>query len=211
MANKYLTTFILVLTISFTKAAIQTVNGKIKITIGTTSACSDALNFMTQHLVPVYAEYKQFLEVEFVPWGRTRFENGNMVCQFGPNDCWANRLHRCVLNMLRGNQDAQVNYMACEFTRPRQAFELGTYNCALATGLNLIDVDFCMSTTGDALERPAQEAAAEPMAIINFVPYILINNVIDREIHNQARTRLRSLICFALADDPTTGVTNCQV
>lgn len=211
MASKYWTTLILLsLTISYTSAAIQTVNGKIKITIGTMSGCSDALNYITQFL-PIYEDYKQFLEVEFVPWGRTRFENGTKVCHFGPNDCWANRLHRCVLNMLTGNQDAQVSYMGCEFTRPRQAFDLGTYNCARAAGLNLIDVDYCMSTTGDALERPAQEASAVPMEIINFVPFIVINDVVDREIHNQAYTRLRSLICFALADDPSTGITHCQI
>lgn len=192
--------------------ALQTVNGVIKITIGTTAGCGDTVNFIGQQLAEAYRLYRDFLQVEFVPWGKTtRNADNSLTCQFGRNDCWANRLHRCVLDMLKDNQDAQVHYMTCEFTNPRPAFLQGSYLCAQSVGLNLVDVDYCQAFTGGPLDASAEMAAREPMAAINFVPSIHFNDVIDVSLHNQARRRLSSMICFALAEDPTTGITNCEV
>ncbi|XP_041980220.1 uncharacterized protein LOC121733886 [Aricia agestis] len=201
---------LLVVCVSFASAQLQTVNGRIKITIGTTSGCGDTVRFIGG-LPPVYEKYKQYLDIEFVPWGRTQRTENGLVCQFSDADCWANRLQRCSLDMLKGNQDAQVSYMACEFAPPYPSFLQQSFQCASAAGLSLIDIDYCMSTTGDALEGPAEEISREPMSILNFVPFIMFNDVIDEAQHTQALQRLESLICFALADDPTTGITHCQI
>lgn len=212
MAGKYC----LLVALSFlavANAQLQVVNGKIKITTGTTSGCSDTINFITQQLADAYEEYKEFLDIEFVPWGRTvRNTDGTLTCQFGDNDCWANRLHRCVLDKLKDNQQAQMDYMACEFTTPFPSYLLRSYQCAAAAGLNLVEVDVCVATPlGDPLDTAAQNAAAQPMQIINFVPSIVFNDDINIELHNAARTRLKSLICFALAELPDSGVSNCQI
>lgn len=193
-------------------SGLQAVNGRIKITTGTTSGCSDTVNFINNQLVEAYRLYGNFIDLEFVPWGRTiRNENNQMTCQFGVNDCWANRLHRCVLNMLKENQAAQLEYLACEFSPPYPSFLLGTYQCVVNTGLSLVEVDTCVANIGDELDWAAQAAAAEPMRIINFVPSIHFNDVIDIDLHNEARQRLASMICFALAEDPNTGITSCTI
>ncbi|XP_004921766.3 GILT-like protein 1 [Bombyx mori] len=191
--------------------ALQTVNGKIKISVGTTAGCSDTVNFISQQLKEAYDLYKEYLEIEYVPWGRTRFDNGQFTCQFGVNDCWANRLHRCALNMLRGNQDAQVRYMQCEYAPPFPSFIQGSYVCAREAGLDLVNLDHCVANVGDELDTRAQAAAAQPMAVINFVPSIVLNDEIDRNRHNEAFRRLPSLICFALLDDPNNDITSCQI
>ncbi|XP_049872605.1 GILT-like protein F37H8.5 [Pectinophora gossypiella] len=194
--------------------AVELVNGKVKITVGTTSGCSDTMNFITNQLVDTYNTYKDFMEVEFVPWGRTRYEpDGSMWCQFNHvgHDCFANRLHRCVLDHLRGDQDAQVEYMACEFAPPYPAFQHRSYACVQSAGLPVVPIDHCVDSSGQDLDDAAQAAAAEPMQIINFVPSIHFNDVIDRSVHDQARRRLKSMICFALAEDSSTGVTDCQI
>lgn len=192
--------------------ALETVNGKIKITIGTTSGCTATMNFISTQLTEAYDAYKQFLEVEFFPWGRTqRLENGILFCQFGPNDCWANRVHRCALDQLKGNQDAQVNYMICEFSNPYPAFSQGTYTCAQSIGLSLVNLDYCVATSGGPLDEESELAAKDPMEIINLVPTIHFNDIIDVDLRTEARSRLKSMICFALAEDPSTGITNCQI
>ncbi|XP_026319130.1 GILT-like protein 1 [Hyposmocoma kahamanoa] len=192
-----------------TATNLEVVNGKIKITVGTTSRCGDTIRFITQELAPTYQAYKQFLTLEFVPWGRTTYaSDGTMTCQFGPTDCFANRVHRCALNMLRGDQDAQMSYMNCEFTSPFPA-TTGSFSCGQDIGLNLRELEDCVYITGVHLDQAAQEAAREPMRIINFVPSIHFNDVIDRNLHNQGFRGLRSLVCSALANDQSTGVTNC--
>lgn len=194
-----------------TAANLELVDGKIKITVGTTSRCSDTIRFITEQLADTYETYKEFLLLEFVPWGRTRYDDdGTMICQFGAADCFANRVHRCALDLLSGNQDAQMAYMTCEFTDPLPAFT-GSYFCAQAAGLNLVNLDYCVSTTGSALDLAAQDAAREPMEIINFVPSIHFNDDIDRDVHDQAFQRLKSLVCLALAEDESTGVESCLI
>ncbi|KAJ8716758.1 hypothetical protein PYW07_003385 [Mythimna separata] len=193
---------------------VQVVNGKIKVTIGTSAGCSDAVAFIGNHLAEAYRLYGNFLDIEFVSWGRTTWIDGVFFCPF--NDCWANRLHRCVLNKLKDNQAAQVHYMTCEFTSPFPSQVQGTYLCAQAVGLNLIDVDYCVAHPGDDLDRKAQEAAVAPMRPvaeggINFVPYIMFDDFPDRATSDEARVRFASMICFALAADPSTGVTSCQI
>lgn len=103
-----------------------------------------------------------------------------------------------------------MHYMNCEFTT-RAAFLNRSLLCAQAVGLSLIDVDYCLSTTGDALEGPASQISEQPIVIINFVPFIVFNDDINVLQHNQAIQRLESLICFTLAEDPSTGVTHCKI
>ncbi|KAJ2951168.1 hypothetical protein O0L34_g5560 [Tuta absoluta] len=198
--------------VSYNVNALELVDGKIKIQVVTTSGCGDTVRFITQQLVPAYWEYKDFLEVEFVPWGRTRYQvDGTMVCQFGANDCWANRVHRCALNLLE-SPDFRMHYMNCEFSTPFPAYSRRSYACAEALGVNLVELDQCVTTTGKVLDDAAQQKALLPMEFINFVPAITFNGVVDDlAAHQQARNRLSSMICFALADDPSTGVTGCQI
>ncbi|XP_063534774.1 GILT-like protein 1 [Cydia strobilella] len=205
---------LLVLTLlALANAQLQTVNGRIKITTGTTSGCVHTVDFITNQLAHAYEEYKEFLDIEFVPWGRTvQNADGTQTCQFGPNDCFANRLHRCVLDQLKGNQQAQMDYMRCEFSPPHPSYLQRSYACAAAAGLNLVTIDVCVATpVGDHLDAAAQVAAAEPMATINLVPSIVFNDQIDVDLHAAGRHRLKSVICFALADIPETGVTSCQI
>lgn len=190
---------------------LQTVNGKIDLLLGTTSGCPFAANFVTTQLVQTYAKYKQYLNIQFVPWGRTvRGSDGNLICQFGEADCWANRVKRCVISLLPNNMDAQVQYMECEFStfsalRQRSLF------CAQSVGLNLVDVDYCVSITGDALEGPAQEVSTPAIQIINAIPFLIFNNNIDIDQYRQGYRRLESTICFALAADNSTGITHCKL
>lgn len=213
MATKHFVFITACLLLGLTQVnGLQLVNGKIKITIGTASGCGDTVSLFQNHLIETYEAYKEFLEMEFVPWGRTAWNaDGSFTCQFQEPDCWANRLHRCALNMLKDNQDAQMHYMSCEFTSPRPSFLLTSYQCAQAVGLNLIEVDYCVNNNGDDLDRAAQVAAQVPMATINFVPYIVFNDVIDVPAHIQARSRLKSMVCFALAADPSTNVSGCEI
>ncbi|XP_047990239.1 uncharacterized protein LOC125229444 [Leguminivora glycinivorella] len=102
--------------------------------------------------------------------------------------------------------------MHCEFSPPYPSWSQRSYECAAVAGVNLVVVDVCVATpVGDPLDAAAQAAAADPVAIINFIPSIVFNNQIDVELHFEALRRLKIMICFALAELSETGVTNCQI
>lgn len=190
---------------------IQTVNGRIKLFVGPTSGCINARNFFRTQLVPTYELYGEYIDLEIVPWARTRREaDGTIVCQFGERDCWANRLHRCVLNKLRFNQDAQLRYMACEYRDPFPAFTSRSFECVRSVGVDVTEAQFCVDNPHlDTLDEEAQAKGTDPIRIINFVPSIVINDNIDVDIHWLAFWRLHQLVCQALAADPTTSITHC--
>lgn len=191
---------------------LQTVNGRIKISVQTTAGCGDTVTFIQNALAPTYAIYKDFLDIEFVPWGRAeRLEDGTLVCQFREPDCWANRLHRCALNLLQGNQDAQMHYMTCEFTSPFPSFVQGSYLCAHAVGLSLVEVDYCVANPGDELDDADEIKGNEYTAALDFIPSIVFNDDINPENHNIALERLQSMVCQALAADPSTGIPDCEI
>lgn len=212
MAAKFLFVTIACLFFAINVNGLQTVNGRIKITIQTTAGCGDTVRFIRDQLAPTYESYGNFLDVEFVPWGRaSRLEDGTLVCQFGASDCWANRLHRCALNMLKGNQDAKIHYMTCENTTPFPSFIQGSYLCAHAVGLSLVEVDYCVANPGDELDLADEIKGNALTAAINFIPSIVFNDAIDIDEHNQSLNGLESMVCFALAADPSTGITGCVV
>ncbi|XP_047513666.1 GILT-like protein F37H8.5 [Pieris napi] len=194
---------LLVSLLTVAHARVQTVNGKIKLEIGVTSRCGDAHDFINA-FAPVYEKYERFLDVEFVPWARTQRVENELRCQFGVEDCWANRVQRCVLDALPDRRSA-VEYMLCEFTRPLPAYS-GSYSCARAMGLRLVDVDYCVSTTGEDLDRRYEAKATEPMRIVGFVPYVVVNGVADFALSESVRLGAERVICAALGDDPSTGV-----
>ncbi|XP_059057226.1 uncharacterized protein LOC131850864 [Achroia grisella] len=212
MVSKILFSTILCSLIWSAATEIEAVNGRINLRILTTAGCVWTRIFITDHLTPTYAIYGEYLDVEFIPWGRTtRHPNGTYDnCQFSPNNCWANRLHRCVLNFLKGNQDAQVRYMGCEFGIPQPAFEESSYICAQNEGLNLVEVDYCVRhPLLDDLDDIAEEASRAPMDPvhgINGLPAVVVNDVIDRELSSVVRTQLQNLVCLALANSNDTDI-----
>lgn len=192
--------------------ALQTINGRIKITIQTTAGCTDTVRFIQDQLEPTYELYKEFLDIEFVPWGRaTRDDNGTVICQFGVNDCWANRNHRCALEKLKENQDAQIHYMVCEYTSPFPSYNQASYLCSHAVGLSIVDMDYCVTSPEDELDIAAEIKGNELTELTRFIPSIVINDEGDAESQLELRQRFQSMICFALAADNTTWVTDCAV
>lgn len=192
-------------------SSLETVNGKIKLTMGVASGCSNAMNFIRNQLEPTYAIFYEYMDVEFVSWGRTvKNPDGSMTCQFGPNDCWANRLQRCVQNFLKNDTMAKMRYMVCEFTAPFPSFAGQSFDCARAAGISNQDLEFCVNNPQlDTLDEEAQSKAAEPMRVINWVPFVLFNDVIDVQAHSAAHVNLYSMICQALINDISIPIRNC--
>lgn len=192
-------------------SSLRTQNGRINILMGTSAGCTNVVPFIRNHLVPTFNEFRQFLNVNFVPWGRTqRAANGALTCQFGVNDCWANRLHRCVLNHLRNNVAARVRYMQCEFTSPFPAFRSRSFTCATQAGMAQSTASTCVNNPQrDTLDQQAQQAAAAPMRTINWVPFVVFNNNINVNAHNEAHRRLRAMVCQALLNDPQVPIRRC--
>lgn len=176
---------------------IVIVNGpqKLKISFYISSLCKDSKRFLTEKFYPVYQELKDYLDVEFIPWGKARRDAGGITCQFGEADCKANKIQSCALHLMGNDQDRQVEYLACEFVNMFST--QGSYQCAEGAGLSAREVQECAELgLGDALQRAAeQKTTTIPM---NFVPTIVYGNHFDQQIQDMAFADFRKTTCAFL-------------
>lgn len=84
---------------------------QIKMDVLYESLCPDSVRFISEKLEPLYDEFKQHLEINFVPFGKSASPdvsgNGEWYCQHGPDECLGNRIQTCMLAQpqFANNQD----------------------------------------------------------------------------------------------------------
>lgn len=173
------------------------VNGpqKLKISFYISSLCKDSKRFLTEKFYPVYQELKDYLDVEFIPWGKAKRDEEGIKCQFGEADCKANKIQSCALHLMGNDQERQVEYLACEFVNMFST--QGSYQCAEGTGLSTPLVQECAELgLGDALQRVAEQKTATITMI--FVPTIVYSDHYDQRIQDMAFTDFRKTTCAFL-------------
>lgn len=168
---------------------------KLKISLYISSLCKDSKRFLTEKFYSAYQELKDYLDVEFIPWGKAKRDEAGIKCQFGEADCKANKIQSCALHLMGNDQRRQVEYLACEFVNMFST--QGSYQCVEGAGLSGLLVQECAELgLGDALQRVAeQKTAAIPM---HFVPTIVYSNHFDQQIQDMAFADFRKTTCAFL-------------
>lgn len=68
------------------------------------SLCPDSRAFISEQLSPLYQEFKQHLEINLVPFGKSSSQQiGDdyaFECQHGPDECFGNRVQGCILSRI---------------------------------------------------------------------------------------------------------------
>ncbi|XP_077292455.1 gamma-interferon-inducible lysosomal thiol reductase-like [Arctopsyche grandis] len=171
---------------------------KLKFSFYITSQCRDTINFVTRQLHPTYQELKDYLDVEFVPWGKSRRNNGSITCQFGPTDCVANKIQSCVLSILGNDQAKQVDYINCEMSNLSAVQQ--DYSCAISVGVGADIAKQCFdSTLGDQLQEQAEKKTGTITMV--FVPTIVYNDVYSVQVQNAAFANFKQYACSLLKDE----------
>ncbi|XP_015037814.1 gamma-interferon-inducible lysosomal thiol reductase isoform X1 [Drosophila miranda] len=166
---------------------------QLHITLLYESLCPDSRNFMHQ-LGPVHEELQQYMDIQLVPFGKSRSEQGGAIfhCQHGPAECEGNRVQSCVISST-ANQSAQVKFVVC------QMFALDSSRadqCASEAGL-LTDVDHCAdSETGTKLQLQAELVTKSYQP--SFIPTIVYNGVFNQQLQDHSLRDFRGTVCHLL-------------
>ncbi|XP_013191317.1 gamma-interferon-inducible lysosomal thiol reductase [Amyelois transitella] len=85
---------------------------KVKVRVYYEALCPDSKHFFVRHLRPVTEKLSEFLEIALVPYGKatTREEKGHYIfqCQHGEEECYANKIHACVIEAVNMTTGVQV-------------------------------------------------------------------------------------------------------
>lgn len=101
-------------------AAVTSINAqKLNVAVYYESLCGDSIRFITNQLNPAYEDLKNYIEILFVPFGKSWRNGGEkFFCQHGPEECAGNMVQSCTLNALNaplnGNPDGSMAYVACQ-------------------------------------------------------------------------------------------------
>ncbi|KAL4702976.1 hypothetical protein ACJJTC_008754 [Scirpophaga incertulas] len=165
-------------------------SNKIKIDIYYETLCPGSINFFEMELQPVVEKLSAYLDLKLIPYGfaKTLFFAGrySFLCQHGPLECFGNKIHSCVINVLRNNTKAAlVNSCLMKYARTIGARRLSykmvmnwcTYNLNVNTKavwrcVHSVKGDYLLSGNGNATyaKRPP------------YVPYVEISNAAGRPL-----------------------------
>ncbi|XP_030370457.1 GILT-like protein 1 [Scaptodrosophila lebanonensis] len=185
---------------------------KVPIAIYYESLCPDSAKFITEQVYPaVKSELRDFVEITFVPFGKSQFfTQGSEVtftCHHGPNECYGNKVHACAIEHI------QANSYQTEFTR--ESLTLDFINCLMKAGKNFPDnvypgqrcasenhinnwenIKTCANTTeGSQLLRKAGETTQKLKEPLTSVPTVLFNEQFDKTVNERAQLNFMGTLC----------------
>lgn len=167
---------------------------KLDVTILYESLCPDSIRFMGRQLAPAYGNLKQNLNINLVPFGKSRSVNlgSEFFCQHGPAECAGNRLQSCVLNQ-QSTQDQRVRFAICQMlAKDKQNVE----DCTDLVGLSS-DVDDCVNTNvGTQLQLLAEQVTNQYSP--TFVPTIIYDGVFNQQLQDASLYDFRGTVCVLL-------------
>ncbi|GJQ82855.1 hypothetical protein Trydic_g2594 [Trypoxylus dichotomus] len=172
---------------------------KINIDIFYEALCLDSLNFIKHQVKPAWDEIKPFVNVNFVPFGKSvSFNDANFECQHGPRECEGNKVMSCAFRRIR-DPSVMVHFVSCYLNRfmkyaRRNPKELGQ-SCVAKAGLNWSnDVNSCYeSHLGTLLQLHAerQTNVYQP----DFVPTIVYNKKFNQELQDASLKDFKGVVC----------------
>lgn len=84
------------------------------------SLCPDSIRFIGNQLAPNYEHFANFIDIDFVPFGKSasfaRDDRLEFECQHGPAECEGNKIQSCAL-MAAPNSFIQMQFVQCQMLR----------------------------------------------------------------------------------------------
>ena len=156
----------------------------LNLTVYYEALCPDSRDFVVRQLEPLWRQVGagDTLSLTFVPWGKA-WEKADargpyITCQHGPEECWGNRLHGCVLSQLAAG-GPQLAAVSCLLRNYRQLRRAAPY-CVRAAGLDWGVVSRCASSDTSleaALAFGRRTGELQPP--LSFVPTMTVDGAQD--------------------------------
>lgn len=171
---------------------------KVKLDVYYETNCPDSMDFITKQLSPTYEKMSDIMEVNLIPFGKAVEQvhrDGSRVfyCHHGPPECFGNTIQACAIK-LHPDTKTHLSYINCmeSYFTPSRA---GTM-CARRSSVDYSSILNCAN--GPDGNEYMHEMAAATRSLnppLNFVPWIVVNDVFSDAVQRQALDDLAGVIC----------------
>ncbi|KAK6167336.1 hypothetical protein SNE40_021392 [Patella caerulea] len=173
----------------------------VKIDVYYETLCPDSKHFLLTQLKPTYHKLKDILEITLIPYGKAtekKEANGSytFTCQHGINECYGNVIQACAIKHIN-DFDVYSQFIFCmEEVISTVGPEKAARNCSATKSLPIDDILTC--ATGNEGMRLQHDSAIQQGSLnpkINWVPWVVINNIHTDRIKEESAKNLLGLVC----------------
>lgn len=191
---------------------------KVAVSVYYESLCPDSAKFINEQLYPVAKQFKDNIDLKFVPYGKSTYRTqGSEVlfeCHHGPNECYGNKVHACALFHIQGNsyqpnntkEALTLEYVNCLMERAQ--FKSGEFpgkSCAEALEIhNWETIQQCANSTegSSLLKNYGDETQTVQKGPIQSVPTVVFRKSYDSENQKLAVSNFHVALCKNLNPAP---------
>ncbi|KAL1492142.1 hypothetical protein ABEB36_012630 [Hypothenemus hampei] len=195
--------FIFAASLAITQARTIKDQDLIKVDVYYETLCPDSMYFITRQYYPAFATLRKYLDVDLIPYGRANetVVNGtkSFTCQHGPDECYGNKVHACVLNMT--TIDVSSEFIYCSEVSDVPASDVTLTNCANLTDISWADIQDCV-TNGKADELLSINGKKTDSVETPFIPTVILNGEFSQTLEDivEARGSFKKYICDLLGN-----------
>ncbi|CAF1247172.1 unnamed protein product [Rotaria sp. Silwood1] len=175
-------------------------NDRVNFTIYYEALCADCRQFIITQVWFAYQAVADIVNLTFIPYGnahevyRPETQLYQFYCQHGPDECYANLIHTCVIALYSETQQ-HMPFIYCMDSIVGDV-ETVAKQCAKNTSVDFEKVATCTnSRIGNQLQHAYAVQTENTKPTQAFVPYVTLNGNHTKEIQDLAETDLIALIC----------------
>ncbi|KAJ8983275.1 hypothetical protein NQ317_010525 [Molorchus minor] len=190
----------------------------VKVSLYYAALCPFSQDFIANQLYPGYQTLGDSLNLELVPYGNSKVrylfipvffcstkkvhEKWQLTCQHGPKECYANKLQACVLGM-NYTQERSMNFIGCVMSTDSPQQNANARKCANKNKMSWRTVKDCANgERGNELFVYFGEITSKLNPPLDYVPYILFNDVHNKTVEEAAREDFLTTVCSLYQEKP---------
>ncbi|XP_056631176.1 gamma-interferon-inducible lysosomal thiol reductase-like [Diorhabda sublineata] len=188
-----------------------TIQEKVKVSVYYESLCPASKQFISRQLYPGYQLLgDNSLTVDLIPYvNRVKNVNKNkngyrLICQHGKEECYANKVHACVLH-LNATQKAQISFIECHLQTSDLQDKDDIKKCLRSNNLAWSDIKDCLIDEGTQYLVEYHKQAKSLRPPLEYLPHIIFNDKTDRDEEQNSRREFIKIVCSKFKDEKPNG------
>jgi len=169
--------------VKITDTVEKAVNETVVVDIYYECLCPDSRSFVLHQLAPAWAEYKEIMEVNLIPYGKaTTTRSGDELhfsCQHGPPECLGNTFHACGVKS--SDMDTSVSFVTCMMEKYDEPAAETAKSCASQLKISFSTIESCVTgPEGKKLLHIMGEMTHRLSPKVSFIPTVEIEKSQNR-------------------------------